>query len=352
MEDFSFNDEYAKYYNEVLVPTRKEITQITDTWKDTSIWDNVRREAGSLVVPTPIHRIYSRIKRPESVEDKIYRKPNSFPDGLTKNSIKKMSDTIGVRIVTFFFEDLLLVHKLLLSEPRLRISSIDPPKAYLNQSQVGLLGMFGDIQVDHKDSGYLSIHYIVQLVDSCIPEENRPWFEIQLRTIIEEAWGEIEHQLGYKPEKKTTLAVRKQFKIITSYLSAVDEHFDFLRYELQYLQQNLEIESRNPLNAENLPSILHENNIIVSRRELDGLLKLLFSRGITTVAEFQQVATPGNLTLIDNRYFATQNRLPSTFEKIANLANMKDCNDIEILTQRIDAQIDLNNTWLQLRSYS
>ncbi len=82
-----FLGEYEKYYREVLVPTRSEIEDTFNPWKtDPDYWAAYSSKS-KLPVPSPINRVWANIKRPESVVDKIFRKPVDFPDSLAPRSL-------------------------------------------------------------------------------------------------------------------------------------------------------------------------------------------------------------------------------------------------------------------------
>jgi len=353
MQPLNFLQAYSEYYRDVLAPTQAEIKALTKPWRKPEFWVDrpqfwvERSPGGDLVAPSPIERIYSRIKRPESVVDKIKRHPGYFKGGLTRRNMRRMPDVIGMRIVVRFLGDLLTVDKLLRDDCGFVISEDDPPKAYLPEDLLARLGL-SHFERSHKESGYASLHYSLQLKDSQVAQEARPWCELQLRTMAEEAWGQIEHQLGYKPRKGTAMAVRQQFRIIANHLGAVDEHFDFLREELGFLQSVADAEADDKLTAENLPAVLREQSLTCAQQEIDGLLKLLFSRGIERVSEFRATANPGRMQVVRNEYLAKLDRPPTVFDMVANLANMKDCRNREQELRQIDAQIQFLQTWLDL----
>jgi len=55
-----------------------------------------------------------------------------------------------------------------------------------------------------REFGYESIHVLVRVPDEVAqqlcPHLERNVIEIQLRTILQEAWAEVEHELVYKAE--------------------------------------------------------------------------------------------------------------------------------------------------------
>jgi putative GTP pyrophosphokinase len=190
---------------------------------------------------------------------------------------------------------------------------------------------------------------LIRLTDSAVPVQDRPWFELQLRTITEETWGEVEHELGYKPEKQTNFAVRKQFEIISKHLSAIDEHFNFLSNELERYQEEASLDDADILNAENLPAALAVHGLACAQREIDGMLKLLFSRGIDTIGALNRVSSLRRIELIRGEYYRRKDRTPDNFEMVANLANLEGRTSQEEEIAQINAQIDFNDTWYRLK---
>jgi putative GTP pyrophosphokinase len=280
--------------------------------------------------------------------DKILRHPSNFPDGLSIASVKKMDDAVAGRVVVYFLANLPLIDKTLRNSEDLEVSSGTPPVAYLTQDLVERLGLT-DIKRGHKDSGYASVHYVVRLRASVVPAEHRPWFELQIRTLAEDLWGEIEHILGYKPNKKTSFAVRKQFQIIGAQLTAIDEHFNLLYEELSRFQEESLYRDESPLNAENLPPVLNELGIGCAQKEIDGLLKLLVSRRIETVGELRTEARQERMEAIRAIYRGREGRVPNDFEVVASVAairGLKQLNDIE---QAVKSQIDFLKAWEKLK---
>jgi putative GTP pyrophosphokinase len=348
-EQKAFLESYKTYMKNVLLKTDKELKEILESWRDIpSMWaDPASHNKKSM--PSPINWTNTRIKRPESVVNKILRKPSSFPDGLTTESIRKISDALGARIVVYFLANFAMVDKALRSSSSpFEISSEDPPVAYLNPDLWERIRIdLSRIKREDKESGYASIHYIVRLRKSEIPLTARPWFEIQVRTLVEDAWGEIEHILAYKPDKQTSLAVKKQFQIISSQLTAIDEHFNLLHEELTRFQEEVTYEDDDPLNAENLPAILGKAGIPCVQREIDGLLRLLNSRGVGKVSQLSLDSKDDKkrLDLIRSVFQEKERRKATPFEIVAAIGathNLKNDNDIRA---SVATQIDFLNAW-------
>ena len=338
---------YDEYVRTVLLPTEQELRNFFSYWRQPTAWVN-QVSSSRMPAPSPIKRSITRIKRPESVADKILRKPSSFPNGFSAESIKGMQDTLGARIVVYFLSNLPMVDHALRHSEVLEISAADPPVAYLSRDLWERFGL-EHVHWEKKESGYASIHYVVRLRSSAIPLVDRPWFEIQVRTLVEDVWGEIEHILGYKPNKRTSFAVKKQFQIISSQLTAIDEHFNLLYEELARFQEEVTYRDLDPLNAENLPPVLSEIGISCAQREIDGLLKLLTSRGIRNVGTLREAANQKRLSLIKSIFLEVEDRSPTHFEIVAAIGATHNLTDDAQARVAILSQIEFLNAWEKLK---
>jgi putative GTP pyrophosphokinase len=349
-----FLEQYKNYVETVLAPTRKEIQSIFGQWRKPGYWEansppdrSVEQKVAS---PAPVQRVHMRIKRAESVVDKILRRPDVFEDGLVPASFRKMNDTLGVRVVLYFLCHMPLIDRELTRKlaTQLEVSNDYKPKAYLGEDLTKRLALL-HLDRAQKESGYASIHYILRLKDSRVPLEDRPWFELQVRTLTEDTWGEVEHLLGYKPGKRTTFAVRKQFQIISKLLGAIDEHFNLLFEELSRFQAEVEYKETDLLNAETLPPELATLGLGCAQNQIDGLLKLLTSRNVSTVLSLRNLAQQTSLEIIRNTYTLVKGRPANNFEVVANLANLAGCNQEAEQIERIKEWIAFLDTWEELK---
>jgi hypothetical protein len=131
-------------------------------------------------------------------------------------------------------------------------------------------------------------------------------------------------------------------------LAAIDEHFNFLAEELSRFQEEGEDNDVDPLNAENLPRVLAELGLGCAQKEIDGLLKLLVSRGVRQVGLLRGLRNTKHLDIIRHTYHATEGRPPSNFEVVANLANIVGCSGEDEVIERVRAQIESLNMWLEI----
>ncbi len=342
-----FLDEYEHHVRDVLQPTQDEIRRILTDWQRPEHWVKYKR-TNRIPIPTPIKVVYSRIKRPEQVVDKIFRKPERYPAGLHADSFRAMHDAIGVRIVVFFLSHLPLVDRELRSSELFDVSRDEPPMAYMSSYQAKVLSLDHLIQ-EEKESGYSSVHYVLRLREPAAMTAERPWFEVQVQTAAQELWSEMEHHLGYKPGRRSSMTARRQFKILATMMSAIDEHFDLLYDELNRYQEAETYGDADVLNPENLAAVLAEHGISCAQRDVNNILKFLDSRGVARVRDVRALATPKRLTIIRSTYLAVSGRLPANLEVIATLAALRGASSESAEIERINAQISCRGAWDSIR---
>jgi putative GTP pyrophosphokinase len=347
-EEFkTFLQGYETHIKRILKPAYGEIRSVFDGWQRPEYWSKYAPSSGS-AYPSPIKSIFTRIKRPEKVVDKIFQKPEEYPDGLACSSYLKMHDTIGVRVIVYFLSQIPFIDRELRTSEDIEISEQQPPEAYIRKEQLSRLGLGHLIQKD-KESGYASIHYVLRLKKSKIDEGERPWFELQVRTIAQELWSEMEHILAYKPEVRTGFSARRRLQILSNEISAIDEHFNLLYEELVQKQEEIEYEDNDLVNAENLPAVMAEIGIRCAQQDLNTILTLLLSRGIRRVGDFIKLAAPKRLETIHNTYVAKTGRPPTSFELIASLGALKGVEAATDERKHILFHIKYGKVWNKIR---
>jgi putative GTP pyrophosphokinase len=127
----------------------------------------------------PIESIKSRIKSVDSIVRKVRNK--HIP--ITMESIQEnIRDIAGVRIVCSFHDDIYRLADCLLQQDDI----------YLVERK--------DYILNPKDSGYRSLHLIVQVPIFLENEKRLMYVEVQLRTIAMDFWASLEHKLRYKKD--------------------------------------------------------------------------------------------------------------------------------------------------------
>ena len=157
-------------------------------------------------------QIAHRIKSRDSAMEKLERKPEKY------SSINSLTDLIGFRIICYFNEQVDQMAELVS-----KVLDVDMSRSSDKRKLMAPTAF-----------GYLSLHYICTLPkDKGYPEElTEIPFEIQFRTVLQHAWAEIEHDLGYKTEFGIPLEVRREFSRVAGLLEIADESFSLIKWEI------------------------------------------------------------------------------------------------------------------------
>ena len=136
-----------------------------------------------------------RVKDPEHLIEKIIRKTQDGNEHITKdNYIDRIQDIIGIRAIHLYKEDWEELNDMILqkwgnnivSGPIAHIRNGDSPEFIKAVESKG-----GTVNI-HKYN-YRSIHYIICETIN----DNKFYAELQIRSIFEEGWSEIDHDIRY-----------------------------------------------------------------------------------------------------------------------------------------------------------
>nr|WP_320013528.1 GTP pyrophosphokinase [uncultured Desulfobacter sp.] len=151
-----------------------------------------------------IHTILYRIKDESRLIEKIDQENISSEFNVTpithKNFHERIGDIIGIRIICLRLSDIVKVEaylEFLVEEKILKfLREPDYKRSFVLPIEPGE-AVPQDINLQY--SGYSSIHYQIELGDNsdASQEFKKIQIELQLRTILEEAWGEIDHKYRY-----------------------------------------------------------------------------------------------------------------------------------------------------------
>lgn len=166
-----------------------------------------------------IHSVTGRVKELESFLEKIDRK--GYDDPFTQ-----AQDLVGVRIVALFMSDLTAIENVIadLFEVVERDDHIDG----------------GPVE----EFGYMSIHYICRLgVGHTGPryaDLGELFFEVQIRTIVMDAWANVSHHLGYKGDSTIPDDLRRDFHALSGLFYVADQHFELFANRTETTQARAE----------------------------------------------------------------------------------------------------------------
>lgn len=143
-----------------------------------------------------VHSVRWRVKEPSHVLEKIVRKRASGAEKYKSISISNytdlITDLVGVRVLHLFKHDWLNIHHYItrIWEP------VEEVIAYIREGDEGpVVTSYSDhdCRAEAHPAGYRSIHYVI----ATQPTIRKIFSEIQVRTIFEEGWSEIDHKIRY-----------------------------------------------------------------------------------------------------------------------------------------------------------
>ena len=170
----------------------------------------------------------SRIKEPSRAADKIKRKLSEGKLAAVPTSADEVesaiSDILGIKVLCKSIRDL---------------------AAFKERLVMACAGTgdfcFAEEPVDYtqtpKDSGYRAFHAVIHAPTTIGAKTHRVKVEIQVKTQLQDAWGELTHEDMYKPGEalKPSAFHKKLAKVMADMLSAVDELAGDLALELETL---------------------------------------------------------------------------------------------------------------------
>jgi putative GTP pyrophosphokinase len=172
-----------------------------------------------------VHSIQSRAKLLTSFIKKACARSDENP-GLPKydEPLSQITDLTGVRIITFFLKTVDQIDYIIRQEFEV-IEKID--KSVILEQE--------------ERFGYQSIHYLVKLKANRVTLVEYRKFkdliaEVQVRTILQHAWAEIEHDIQYKSVEVIPATVRRRFMALAGLLEIADREFQAIQHEDERLR--------------------------------------------------------------------------------------------------------------------
>lgn len=232
--------------------------------------------------------VTARVKEWRSLRSKSRKRR---PDGMLMypHPWQDIHDLIGVRVTTYHSTEIPRIIEALTEVFEVR-RSVD------KTAQTRVSGSFG----------YGSHHLILQVPPARVTPVLQAYagreFEVQIRTVLQHAWAEFEHDIRYKRRGNTgKLApeVDRAFTLAAGLIELADQQFDLIAAQQSATDTTAPIDLDVKFTAETLPGIialLHGNTIPQSRLEhYHWLEELLHAHGLTTVAQLTELMSPANL---------------------------------------------------------
>ena len=221
--------------NKSGIPSKAEIRKLYESYAEyfaivmENIIDILHAEVKLNSQPT----YKSRVKSFNSYYKKILRlKPEETKD--CSDSLVLLTDMMGIRMICAFLEDMQL--------------GLEQIKNIFEIQEIEVKGA----EKKFSEFGYESIHVLIKIPESCKPkielfDDLKPLgdnlvCEIQIRTILQDAWAEVEHELIYKTEfNPLDTPLRRKLASLNAMLTLADITFQEIRDYQSRMQKELEL---------------------------------------------------------------------------------------------------------------
>ncbi|WP_375750966.1 GTP pyrophosphokinase family protein [Vibrio sp. HN007] len=227
--------------------------------------------------------VTARAKTQDSFCEKLYRKSYSDP-------FSEITDYAGARVVYLY-------------------SSDRPKIEALIESEFEVIEKADKVSSNEDDQfGYGALHYLIKLKSNYNGARyegiNDLTCELQVRTILQDAWAVVAHHLSYKQESDVPRPLRRKLNALSGLFETADDQFEHIRsLRVQYHKkitkeiENNEFESLNAeIDIDNLSAFLdwkypdRKNN----PDRLPGLINELRTFGYRTLKDVEDLLARTN----------------------------------------------------------
>lgn len=166
-------------------------------------------------IPSIIHSTRSRLKDEDHLAEKINRKRSEGKVIDETNLFTSITDFAGLRILHLYQNQFSEIHRFIMQQIKTKTWRIlEKPIAYTwDPDSINYFKQF-KLRTALKPSYYTSVHYLLAPAN----DEQGVSCEVQVRTLFEEAWGEIDHSINY-PKPTEILASIEQLKVLSRLVS-------------------------------------------------------------------------------------------------------------------------------------
>ncbi|MGA5715055.1 RelA/SpoT domain-containing protein [Bacillus bombysepticus] len=173
-----------------------------------------------------VHTVRTRIKDPEHLIEKIIRKTLKKLNAGEEYKItvgnynSEITDLIGIRVLHLYKEEAISINEFICKLWDLH----ERPIIYFREGDVSYKNILEQFDFKVHPAGYRSWHYLI--ITNLTKQSHIA--EIQVRTIFEEGWSEIDHQLRYPYDLNNHL-LNEQLLVLNRLAGSADEMVDTIR---------------------------------------------------------------------------------------------------------------------------
>jgi len=285
-----------------MAKSRKFADLLDRYQKQKSTYEGLSKTAESILLNLlhkeniPIVSVSSRVKTSESLTEKQRRKRY-------KNPAQEITDIIGLRVITYTEDDAKLVCALVTG-------------TFLTDASLSI-DKGERLKVDQI--GYRSYHFVCELGKKRVelPEFQAfkgLRFEVQVRTVLQHAWAEVEHDRNYKFSGILPAALQRRLFLISGVLEMGDRELNQLSRDIDSYASGVEARAREgklreeELNSTTIRALLREISKALKKTKIqfdadpDTLAEVIDEcgiLGIKTTTDLKALFTPELLSAVD-----------------------------------------------------
>ncbi|WP_051299597.1 GTP pyrophosphokinase [Arthrobacter castelli] len=239
------------------------------------------------------HVVDERVKESKSLRRKLSR---TLSDGSPKyiNGTDDIDDIIGLRVITYLNEDVEL-------------------------AMAALRGSFNEIEHVDKTSeqkrkgefGYSGQHLVLQIGQTKPPNGCSAYtgqrFEVQVRTVLQHAWAEFEHDVRYKAASRARPEINRAFTLASGLIELADQQFTEINKMVSGQKAEGEVpidDDDDVLTGSGLLTILEGNlpdNPRSKMEQYGWLVELFNANGVTTASKASSILGSADWQFIRDR---------------------------------------------------
>lgn len=210
-------EELLRYYDDGMQHELRTFMQAVSSW--ISCHPELTKAHSKFGFPL-VHSVKFRLKDKDHVRDKLVRrkKDGKTPPKSKSEFFDTITDLAGVRVLHLHQEQFRDIHACLMKKFQEGdwVLAEDPVANTWDPESVKFFNeVDSNLKTDQRDSLYTSVHYLIR------PARKGSLLrcEIQVRTLFEEIWGEVDHGLNY-PKPSSYTVCREQIKVLAKLVGA------------------------------------------------------------------------------------------------------------------------------------
>jgi hypothetical protein len=203
--------EYARQFQEAMMMYSCAIREVKTKLEVLNDELSIRNKRN------PIEMIKSRVKKPESIIEKLSRRNLSLD---INSMVENLYDIAGVRVICSFVDDIYDIATMLVRQDDVKVLAI---KDYIKNP---------------KPNGYRSYHMIIEIPVFFSDKKQSVRVEVQIRTIAMDFWASVEHKIKYKKEIDGADEIINELKECADIISSTDAKLMDIRKKIEAQKKN------------------------------------------------------------------------------------------------------------------